>query len=69
MEITKNGIKSSHKITVFGNLLYIAAFRSIKSKSDDYFFILDEDLRFALVKYENEKLISKKEGNIEYKNS
>jgi len=50
-------------------LLYVAAFRSIKSQSDDYFFLLDEELRFAIVKYDNGKLISKKEGNVIYSNS
>lgn len=68
MEITKNGIKSGKEITVFGNLIYITPFTSIHSKSVDYFFLLDEDLRFAMVKWENGNFISKKEGEVVYKN-
>ena len=47
----------------------MTTFRSLKSQSDDYLFILDDKLRYSLSKYDNGKLIPSKEGEIVYQNS
>ena len=68
MELTKNGLKSGRSQIVFGNLIYITTFQSINSKTVDYVFLLEENLRWALCKWEDDQLVSKREGDVIYSN-